>query len=216
MHRSLITVCTALLAATGATRCDKDASTRQEPSTAPSQIALGALPLPSQPSAPLPMGSNQWPGQSPALPQATAAPTVSSPSPDPQASPAVEAAQELELQELTFTSEVKNKEPVDELQQAAAGTRVWAHLRVRNRSEEPGQLHVEFRVNGEKRTSLDLNIGKSWSYRTWAYNTLQKTDKGMLQFQVVDASGKVLADSKLPIGANAVSKPYTKKAAKLK
>lgn len=117
----------------------------------------------------------------------------------------------IELQELTFTSEVKNKEPVDVLEQVAVGMRVWAHLRVRYRGDDPHKLHVEFHVNDSKRTSLDLEVQKSWSYRTWAYNTMRPGDKGKLRFQVTDESGRVLADKELPIGAQSKSKPYVKK-----
>lgn len=117
----------------------------------------------------------------------------------------------IELQELTFTSDVKNKEPVDVIEQVAVGMRVWAHLRVRYRGDEPHKLHVEFRVNDSKRTSLDLEVHKSWSYRTWAYNTMRPGDNGTLRFQVKDENGRVLADRELPIGAQSKSKPYVKK-----
>ncbi len=124
-----------------------------------------------------------------------------------------EAAGPLELQELTFTSEVKNKEPVDTLVAAEPGKRVWVHLRLRNRDDAPRKIGLEFRVNGDKRTTLDLKVEKSWSYRTWAYNTLLEGDKqGTVSLEVRDDTGAVLADTSMPIATKARTKAYVKKA----
>lgn len=147
---------------------------------------------------------------------ASAGVTASASSPAPAAStaqPEEEALQPLELQELTFTSEVKNKEPVDVLLAAEPGERVWAHLRLRNRNEETRKIHLEFQVNGDKRTTLDLKVTKSWSYRTWAYNTLLESDKkGTVSLTVTDDEGTVLAETSLPIAQKARTKPYVKSA----
>jgi hypothetical protein len=137
--------------------------------------------------------------------------------PVPETSAAAAAPEEtvsvpLELQELTFTTEVKNKEPVDTLVAAEAGKRVWAHLRLRNRGE-PRKIRLQFRVNDDKRTMIDLQVEKSWSFRTWAYNTLLAGDtKGTVSLEVTDDTGAVLADTSVPIAGKAKTKPYVKKA----
>jgi len=60
---------------------------------------------------------------------------------------------------------------------------------------------------------IDLVVEKSWSYRTWAYNTLLPGDKsGVVRLEVTDDNGVVLADTTVPIAAKARTKPYTKKA----
>jgi hypothetical protein len=144
-------------------------------------------------------------GSTSAAPAASSAPLASASAAD-QPPPAP-----LELQELTFTSEVKNKEPVDTLLAAEPGKRVWAHLRLRNLDDATRKIHLEFRVNDDKRTTLDLKVTKSWSYRTWAYNTLLDGDKkGTVSLTVTDDSGAVLAETSVPIAAKARTKPYVK------
>ncbi|MBK9260876.1 MAG: DUF2914 domain-containing protein [Polyangiaceae bacterium] len=105
----------------------------------------------------------------------------------------------IELLELTITSGVEKKEPVDKLKAAAPGTRVYAHLKMRNRSSETRAVHVDFLINGKLRTPLKLNIEPSWSFRTWGYNTLQASDSGELEVQVYDDAGTTLERVKLPI-----------------
>ena len=113
----------------------------------------------------------------------------------------------LELQRFTFTSKVRNKEPADTLEKAESGQRVWAHFAIRNRSGETRKIAVAFSVNGEKRTSLDLKIEPSWSFRTWGYVTLRKTDtEGELTVEALDEQGVPLASGKLPIVPKASKK----------
>ena len=82
----------------------------------------------------------------------------------------------LEVLRFQFTSGTKNREPVDKLWRARPGERVYAYVALRNRSGRERKVHVTFRVNGKTRTEVDLDIAESWSYRTWAYNTVLKTD----------------------------------------
>lgn len=105
----------------------------------------------------------------------------------------------VELLALTVTSNVEKKEPVDKLKAATAGTRVYAHLKMRNRSDEKRTVHVDFLVNGKLRTPLKLDIDPSWSFRTWGYNTLQAGDTGELEVQVYDDAGTMLERVRLPI-----------------
>jgi hypothetical protein len=106
----------------------------------------------------------------------------------------------LQLLRFTLTSAIRGKEPVDTLQSVQSGQRVWAHFAIRNRSGESRKIAVVFSVNGQKRTTLDLTVDPSWSYRTWAYNTLRKADtSGELSVEATDDEGQLLASSKLPI-----------------
>lgn len=105
----------------------------------------------------------------------------------------------VELLGLTITSGVEKKEPVDKLKAITPGTRVYAHLKMRNRSTEKRTVHVDFLVNGKLRTPLKLDIDPSWSFRTWGYNTIQASDTGELEVQVLDDAGVVLERVRLPI-----------------
>jgi hypothetical protein len=102
---------------------------------------------------------------------------------------------------MTFTSEVRNKEPVDKLTSARPGQRVWAHLLVRNRSDWTHTIKLAFSVNGQLRTTVDLDVASSWSYRTWGYVTLRPTDgRGVLTLRVTDdEDSKLVTEARLPI-----------------
>lgn len=133
----------------------------------------------------------------------------SAPAPWPSAAPAGPATTEkkrdeppqpLQLFRFSFTSEVKGKEPVDKLEAALPGKRVYAHMTFKNPNREPRSVHVVFRVNNEKRTTLDLKVDPSASYRTWAFNTLKEGDtRGQLTLEVTDETGQTLLSEKLPI-----------------
>ena len=102
---------------------------------------------------------------------------------------------------LTFTSKIENKEPADKLSSARPGQRVWAHLKVRNRSDWTHTLKLAFSINGEQRTTVDLDVEPSWSFRTWAYVTLRPTDvTGAVTLRVTDAEeGSEIVSARLPI-----------------
>jgi hypothetical protein len=124
---------------------------------------------------------------------ASAAPA---PPPAPSASVAVKVP--LQVQKFVLTSEVKGKEPVDELATAAAGKRLYAHLQVRNRGETR-PLRLEFRVDGALRSKIDLEVIHSWSYRTWGYNTLRATDAGLVAEAKILDGEEIVASAKIPI-----------------
>lgn len=106
----------------------------------------------------------------------------------------------LQLLRFTFAPGVKDKDPVSKLHVARPGQRVWAHLRLRNRSGRDRCVHVVFRVGGRARTELDLKVGESWNWRTWAYATLRSTDRsGQLEFEATDDQGHLLVRERLPI-----------------
>lgn len=106
----------------------------------------------------------------------------------------------LEVLKFQFASAVKNREPVDKMLRARPGERVYAYVTLRNRSGRERKVHVSFRVNGKSRTEVDLDIAESWSFRTWAYNTVLKTDKpGKLEVFITDEGQDVLVEESLPI-----------------
>jgi hypothetical protein len=131
------------------------------------------------------------------IPGAVSAPPALAP---PPSAPAATEQAPLQILRLTLTSDVRNKEPVDKLDKAVPGRRVYAHLAMRNRSGKTRQIHLSFEVNGNLRTSLDLDVEPSWSYRTWGYNTVLASDtKGELTLVVTDDQGEELARARLPI-----------------
>jgi hypothetical protein len=131
-----------------------------------------------------------------------AAPTPLVPAP---ASASVEIEDELstrpvELLKLTLTSGVENKQPKDVLTSAKPKERVYAHVVVRNRSGRERKIHVAFLVNGDTRSEVDLNVGNAWSWRTWAYNTLNAKDvKGTVRVEITDDEGNAVGEAELPI-----------------
>jgi hypothetical protein len=130
----------------------------------------------------------------------TAAPGASAPA--PSAAPAKSAAppaDHVELQKLVLTSGVKARDPVDVLDAAKPGQRVYGHVTVRNRTSGTKRVSLSFRVNGDERTMVDLDIEKSWSWRSWAYVTLRKDDKGELTVHVFDDHGAEMATESIPI-----------------
>jgi hypothetical protein len=169
-------------------------------------IALGAIVLPGCTEGAASGGElHATDGGAPADAGAVDA-SAAAPPPTPQA-PATQASASsrapLELLKLALTTGVEKKVPVDTLDVAAPGERVYAHLTIRNRSGERRKVHVDFLVNGKLRTPLELDVEPSWSYRTWGYNTLQASDRGELEVRVLDESGATIATSKLPIRAKA-------------
>lgn len=155
------------------------------------------------PAATLPASTTSAPAPSAPAPSATA---IASAAARPSAT-ASATTPSLQVLRLTLTSEVKQKEPVDELKEAGPGQRVWAHVTLRNRAPEARRVSVVFKVDGDERSTVDLQIASSWSFRTWAYNTLRAGDKsGELTVEVRDDAGAVIGQARLPIKATAAKK----------
>ncbi len=162
-------------------------------------LLLIACDDPAPTPAPAPVASAASATSSPA-------PAVASAAARPSATAAA-ATPALQVLRLTLTSEVKQKEPVDELKEAGPGQRVWAHLALRNRSPDARRVSVTFKVDGDERSTVDLQVASSWSFRTWAYNTLRAGDKsGELTVEVRDDAGSIIGQAKLPIKATAAKK----------
>jgi hypothetical protein len=105
----------------------------------------------------------------------------------------------MQLLRFTFSDAIKDKDPGKTLHVARPGQRVYAHLRMRNRSGRKRCMHVIFRVGGNKRTEITLTVGKSWSWRTWAYNTLKRDDRGPLSLEITDDQGKIIVKRSLAV-----------------
>lgn len=139
----------------------------------------------------------------------TARPSTSgevAPTPAPSASAPTKVA--LQVQRFVLTSEVKNKEPVDELVKAGVGDRVYAHLQVRNRGERR-PLRLEFRIDGKVRSKIDLEVIHSWSYRTWGYNTVREPDVGKILEATIFDEDEVVASAKIPLAKTTARKPVS-------
>ena len=105
--------------------------------------------------------------------------------------------QPMQLLGFTWTSGIERRDPKDKLHAVAPGQRVYTHLRVRNRSGRERCVRVKFRINGKPRPAITLKIGKSWSWRTWAYSTSRSDDSGHIEVNVTDDQGNVLVSDKL-------------------
>ena len=67
------------------------------------------------------------------------------------------------------------------------------------RSQRGAIEDVSFEVGGKVRSAVTLKVGKSWSWRTWAYNTMRSDDRKPLRLLVKDDQGKLVLDKTLPI-----------------
>lgn len=119
--------------------------------------------------------------------------------PDADCAPPGSDLKPMEVLRFTFASGLEGKDPKDRLASARAGQRVYAHLTMRNRSGRKRCLHLTFRVGGKKRTEVTLKIGESWSWRTWAYNTVKADDTGPLELTIEDDQGQVVLQKELPV-----------------
>lgn len=156
-------------------------------------------------AAPTPAPATSIVSPTPSAPASSSA-TVRASTVAPASSPS------LQVLRLTLTSEVKQKEPVDELKEAGPGQRVYAHVTLRNRAPDAKRVSVIFKVDGEERSTVDLQVASSWSFRTWAYNTLRAGDKsGELTVEVRDDTSDVIGQARLPIRASAAKKAASPK-----
>lgn len=158
---------------------------------------LGAfLLLGCGPSEPAPAGSGS--GAAGVAPRPSA--RSSAPSSAEAAAEEELSTRPVEILKLRLTSGVKAKDPVDTLEHAKPGERVYAHLTVRNRTGRPRKVHVVFRIGGKERSATDLEVSESWSWRTWAFVTLRADEKpGKLEVEISDDEGLPLGEASLPI-----------------
>lgn len=141
---------------------------------------------------------------------ATSKPTNPSPGEPKPADSAEVHHDPLKVLAFVVTSDVKNRDPVDELKVAQAGQKAWGHITVRNRSKEERRLTMYFYVDGDQRSMVDLKVKPSQSYRTYAFNTIKPSDKDKtFRVEVRDDTGTLLQEAKIPIKTKAVTAPYT-------
>jgi hypothetical protein len=182
-----------LLCAAALAGCDERASAGTPDAAAPPPTVSAKPPNDGAASGPKPRAPSE-----PAAPSATSS-----------AAPAAPAG-EFKVLKLSFTSEVKNKEPTDALKSAEPGQRVYAHLTMRNRTDAQKPIRLAFLVGGVERTKIDLKVDPSWSYRTWGYVTLRAADAGEVVAEVRDDTGNVMERARLPIKGDAPGKPQKK------
>ena len=140
------------------------------------------------------------PTASDAGPPVTAAPDAPAAVPPPASAAPATSKPPLEILKLTLTSGIENKEPVDALTKASPGKRIWAHVKVRNRSGRDRTVRLVFKVGDAERSSIRLDIEESWSFRTWGYVTLKPNDRsGELTVTVLDDMDAQLVEASLPI-----------------
>jgi hypothetical protein len=145
-----------------------------------------------------------------AAPPAPTATSSARPPTAPSASGSAAAEGELKVLKMVFTSEVRQKEPVDKLKSASPGQRVWAHVTMRNRTDATKPIKLAFLVGNNERSKIDLKIDPSWSYRTWGYVTLRDNDVGEVVAEVRDEAGTVMERLRLPIKGDGPAKPQKK------
>ena len=107
--------------------------------------------------------------------------------------------QPMQLLDFRWTSGIDQRNPKDKLRVTKPGDRVYAYLRMRNRSGRERCLRVQFRISGKKRPPITLKVGKSWSWRTWAYSTSRSDDRGFIELLVSDDQGYEIVRQKLPL-----------------
>ena len=151
------------------------------------------------------------PASSTSIKPPAGASAASLPAPTSPASGAASAAAgegSLEVLRLALSSGVRDRAPVDRLVAAGPGQRVWAHLTVRNRTHEERGLKLLFHVDGQLRSTIDLDVEPSWSFRTWGYVTLRASDaSGELLVLVRSDDGATLAEARLPIRPRPETRP---------
>ena len=118
---------------------------------------------------------------------------------DGECAPAGSDLKPMQMLRFSFASGLEGKDPKDEMQVARPGQRVYAHLTMRNRSGRKRCLHLTFRVGGKKRTEVTLKVGESWSWRTWAYNTIKDDDTGPLELTIEDDQKNLVLKKTLPV-----------------
>jgi hypothetical protein len=105
----------------------------------------------------------------------------------------------VQLLRFAFASAIERKDPRDRLSVARPGQRVFTHLTLRNRSGRERCVTIQLYVGGVRRTTLVQKVGRSWSWRTWGYNTLRADDRGKLEAVVRDDQGNELARREVAI-----------------
>lgn len=122
---------------------------------------------------------------------ATAAPAKEEQDLEQRCAPAGDDVAPLVIVDFKLTSKLENKKPTDELAIVKPGTKIYAYLVVENLEKTERCVLVTFRVDGRKRASLNLMIGTSPAWRTWAHITPEKGDAGgEVEIEITDDHGR--------------------------
>lgn len=122
----------------------------------------------------------------------TSAPKVATPV--QAAEPAVDVDAELYVKRLVIARGVKDREPVDPASTFAKsdGKRIYAFVEVGNKDLSASEITVSFKPkNGAERGRIELRVGASPRWRTWAYTELAQ-DVGEWEAIVRDARGDII------------------------
>lgn len=110
---------------------------------------------------------------------------------DQACSSAPDDAPPLDIVQFALTSKLEKRKPTDELTIIKPGTKVYAYVVVKNLETTERCVLVTFRVNGNRRAALTLDIGTSPTWRTWANITPSDKDApGTLEVEVTDDHGR--------------------------
>lgn len=132
-------------------------------------------------------------------PLATATPIASGARVGPSAAIDVPIA----VKRLVVARGVEHREPTEPIERVAAGEidRVYAFVEVANPERAESEIHVSFvRDGAPERGSIELSVGASPRWRTWAYSR-RASEPGKWSVVVRDAQGKELARTEFEVAA---------------
>ncbi|CAN5619357.1 hypothetical protein BH09MYX1_BH09MYX1_14050 [soil metagenome] len=120
--------------------------------------------------------------------------------PSPLAAKSDATAQKLSITRIVIARDVKNRDPID------VGTRfdssepkVFAFVDVHNTEKLPGSVFVEFvSPKAGARGAIELHVGESDHYRTWAFTRLAK-EPGTWTARIENERGEVLAEQSFEV-----------------
>lgn len=104
------------------------------------------------------------------------------------ASSSSSASEDLKVVESKAAGGVTDRDPVDEASSFDAGDQVTIWAAIRN-TTSPEDIKMVWFANGTEVTSVDIEVGKSWRWRTWSKS---KVWAGDWKVEIQDSSGSVL------------------------
>ncbi len=96
-------------------------------------------------------------------------------------------------------ADVQQREPADIRDRFAVGETVWAWFRIANDGPQV-QLTLLWKRDGKVRDRVNLDIGRSAAWRTWARRKLRKTDEGAWTIDLLDPAGRTLGRVAFAVG----------------
>jgi len=105
--------------------------------------------------------------------------------------PRVEAPPALAVVEATLAHGVSKRRPVRPSTEFMVGDVAWAWISVKNSGEAQPATMIWYR-DGQIRSRLTLDIGKSPRWRTWSRRTMRASDVGSWQVEVHDQDGEII------------------------